>query len=129
GIINPSDVNLYVQGRSVHDSKDVFMNWIDENFLQTLGIKPVAGRLFSKEFPSDTNNRIIINEEGVKEYGFSSPKDAIGTNLVLDWKGQQYKYQVIGVVKDFHFKDLHSKIQPYGFQLNNTPQYNYIITH
>ena len=129
GIINPSDVNLYVQGKNMHDSKDVFMNWVDENFLQTLGIKPVAGRLFSKDFPSDTSNRIIINEEGVKEFGFSSPKDAIGTNLVLDWKGQQYRYQVIGVIKDFHFKDLHSKIQPYGFQLNNVPQYNYIVAH
>ena len=31
------------------------MNWVDESFLQTLGIKPVAGRLFSKEFPADTN--------------------------------------------------------------------------
>src|SRR4029078_9343814 len=33
------------------------------------------------------------------------------------------------VVKDFHFQDLHSAIEPYGFQLNNRPQYNYLVVH
>ena len=43
----------------MNDSKRVFMNWVDESFLQTLSIKAANGRLFSKDFPADTNSRII----------------------------------------------------------------------
>jgi putative ABC transport system permease protein len=35
----------------------------------------------------------------------------------------------VGVVKDFHFEGLHSKIQGYGFLLNKQPDYSYIIAH
>lgn len=105
------------------------MNWVDENFLTTLGIQPLAGRVFSKDFPDDTSSRMVINLEGSKQMGFSSPQQAIGKKLLIDWQGQTYRWEIIGVVKDFHFKDLHSQIEPYGFQLNNRPQYNYAIAH
>jgi len=129
GIMNPSDMPFYKEGDNVNNSKRVFMNWTDESFLQTLGIKPVAGRLFSKEFPADTNAKLILNQEAIKQIGFKNEQDAIGKNVVFDWQGESYRFEVIGVVRDFHFKDLHSNIEPYGFQLNNRPQYNYLIAH
>jgi putative ABC transport system permease protein len=113
----------------MNNSKRVFMNWVDESFLQTLGIKKLAGRLFLKEFPADTNFRMILNEQAIKELGFKNAEDAIGKNVLIDWQGQNYRWEIIGVVKDFNFKDLHSAIEPYGFQLNNVPQYNYFIAH
>ena len=70
------------------DAKDVHTNWVDESFLQTLDIKPVAGRLFSKDFPSDTNFRMILNEEAIKEIGFKSPQEAIGKKVTFDWRGK-----------------------------------------
>src|SRR5262249_11297964 len=45
------------------------------------------------------------------------------------WRGQTYSWTVIGVVKDFHYQDLHIAISPYGFQLNSRPYYNYIMVH
>lgn len=129
GIFNPADMGLYKEGENMTNSKRVFMNWVDESFLQTLGIKPVSGRLFSKEFPADTNFRIILNEKAITQIGFKNAHDAIGKNVLIDWQGQTYRWEIIGVVKDFHFKDLHSAIEPYGFQLNNVPKYNYFIAH
>lgn len=129
GIVNPSDMGLYKEGKTVNDAAHVHTNWVDESLLQTLGITAVAGRLFSKEFPSDTNNRIILNEAAIRKIGFSSPQDAIGSKVKFDWRGESYSWTVIGVVKDFHFQDLHVPIEPYGFQLNNQPYYNYIIVH
>src|SRR6266487_5940311 len=129
GTVNPSDMGLYKEGKTVNDAKDVHTNWVDESLLQTLGIKPVAGRLFSKDFPSDTSSRIILNKEAIKEIGFKSPQEAIGSKVKFDWRGETYTWTIIGVVKDFHFRDLHVKIEPYGFQLNNQPNYNYIIVH
>ena len=129
GIMNPSDMPFYKDGDNVNNSKQVYMNWIDESFLQTLGIKPVAGRLFSKEFPADTNAKMILNQEAIRQIGFKSEQDAIGKTIWFDWQGEKYRWEVIGVVNDFHFKDLHSQIEPYGFQLNNRPQFNYMIAH
>ena len=129
GIFNPSDMPLYKEGENINNSKRFFMNWVDEGFLTTLGIRPLAGRVFSKSFPGDTSFRMVVNLTGIKQLGFSTPQQAVGKKLLVDWQGQTYRWEIIGVVNDFHFKDLHSEIEPYGFQLNNVPQYNYAIVH
>ena len=36
--------------------------------------------------------------------------------------------EIVGVVKDFHFEDLHKVIQPYAFFLN-ADNFNYMVTH
>jgi putative ABC transport system permease protein len=129
GIINPSDMPLHKEGKSMNDARRTYMNWVDDGFLQTIGIKPLAGRLFSKDFPADTNYRVVLNEECIRELDFKSPEDAVGKRVEFDWHGQNYKLEIIGVVKDFHFQDLHSSIEPYGFQLNSVPQFNYMMAH
>ena len=62
---------------------------------------------------------MILNQEAIKQIGFKNEQDAIGKTVVIDWQGENYRWEIIGVVKNFHFKDLHSEIEPYGFQLNN----------
>jgi putative ABC transport system permease protein len=129
GIMNPSDMGLRREGTTPNEAKLVRTNSVDETFLQTLGIQPVAGRLFSSQFPADTNGRLIINLATVKELGFASPNEAIGKKLFFDWRGQSFEFHVVGVVKDFHFQDLHVPIAPYGFFLNNQPFYSYLVVH
>jgi putative ABC transport system permease protein len=129
GIFNPSDMPLYKDGASMNESKRVYMNWVDDSYLQTLDIKPVKGRFFSKEYPSDTSFRIVLNETCVKQLGFASAEDALGKFAVVDWQGETYRYEIIGIAKDFHFQDLHLPIEPYGFQLNNVQQFNYMVAH
>ena len=129
GIVNPSDMPLYKEGDNMNSAKRTFMNWVDASFLQTLGIKPASGRLFSPEFPADTNLRMILNEEAIRKIGFKNNEDAIGKNVLVDWQGETYRWQIVGVVKDFHFVDLHSAIEPYGFQLINNQSFNYLIAH
>ena len=129
GIMNPSDMALRPEGTPPSEGKLVHTNFVDESFLQTIGIQPLAGRLFSSEFPADTNSRIIINFSTVKELGFTSPDEAIGKKLYFDWRGQSFEYHVVGVVKDFHFQDLHVPISPYAFLLNNQPFYSYLMVH
>jgi putative ABC transport system permease protein len=129
GIMNPSDISLRREGTTANDGKLVRTNFIDESFLQTLGIQPVAGRLFSSEFPADTNARMVINLATVKELGFASANEAVGKKLYFDWRGESYEYHVVGVVKDFHFQDLHVPIAPYAFSLNNRPFFSYLVVH
>lgn len=129
GIFNASDNPFYREGQTMNDAKSTSTNRVDADFLQTLGIQPIAGRLFSEQFPADTNFRVILNETAIKQIGFASPQQSIGKKVFFDWQGQAYRFDIIGVVKDFHYQDLQVPIKPYAFQLNSQPYYNYIVVH
>jgi putative ABC transport system permease protein len=93
---------------------------VDEDYIKTLGLKLIAGRDFSKNKKTDESTW-IINETAVRELGLgSSPEQAIGKTLSWPtWrKSDSLKTgQVIGVVKDFHFKSLHEKVEPAILQI------------
>jgi putative ABC transport system permease protein len=127
GLNNPSDDFLYRDGQSPQEAHDTHLNFVDYGYMQTLGIKAVAGRIFSKDFPGDTADRIVLNESSAKAMGYPSPQAAIGTWVKTDFHGQTYRSQVVGVVKDFHYEDLHTLITPYAFRL--TGGGSYLIVH
>lgn len=88
----------------------------DENYASVLGLEVVKGRFFSKEFGTDTLS-IILNESAVAEIGLGA--DPIGARLTtpdeqLNTPGttERNVYTVAGVVKDFHYQNLHEKIAP-----------------
>jgi ABC-type antimicrobial peptide transport system permease subunit len=56
----------------------------------------VAGRNFSREFPSDLNNAYLINEEAIKEWGFQDPVDKRFALNAADG-------MVVGVYRNQHF--------------------------
>jgi len=87
---------------------------ISFDYEKTFGFEMLKGRFFSKDFPTDSN-AIVINESAVKSLGFEDP---LGKNLLLPSGENQFEtLKVIGVVKDFHFKSLHTAIEPAAFTL------------
>ncbi|MGD8535497.1 MAG: ABC transporter permease, partial [Candidatus Aminicenantes bacterium] len=96
--------NYRYEGMS--ESENPMIRWfvVDHDFIETFKISLVAGRNFSKRFPSDVDCAYILNESAIKEIGWESP---IGKELEIINKGP-----VVGVVKDFHFRPLHQKIEP-----------------
>lgn len=86
----------------------------DEKFIETLNIELVNGRFFSKEFSTDPQQAFVINEAAAKFLGWDNPID----KKIVSPLGQDGK--VVGVVKDFNYKSLHSSIEP--LVLMNTPQ-------
>lgn len=87
---------------------------VDEDYIKTLGLSLLAGRDFSKEIQSDVS-AYIINETAVKELGLGTPEASIGKTLSWPtWrKADSLKTgPVIGVVKDFHYKSLHERVEP-----------------
>lgn len=92
---------------------------VDEDYLKTVGLQVMAGRDFSRAYRLDKNN-FIINETAAKEFGFSLPQQAIGQTLTWPtWKNSDSikTGQVIGVVRDFHYKSMHDKIEPLLLQI------------
>ncbi len=130
GISNSGSDNFHREGAGVDAGPLIRLNRVDENFLQTLDIKPAAGRLFSPAFKtSDIDKHIILNEVAAQRIGFASPQDAIGKNICSIYKGIADTFKVVGVVKNFHFEDLHQPIQPYGFFLGGNTTHSYAIVH
>ncbi len=91
---------------------------IDEDFLDTMEIKIVAGRNFSKEFPSD-KKAVILNETLVRQVGWEDPlgKTVSMTDFNEEREVILVPYTVIGVVQDFHFESLHQPIRGHIFML------------
>ncbi|CCG98226.1 Macrolide export ATP-binding/permease protein macB [Fibrella aestuarina BUZ 2] len=125
GIFNPEDASFYGEGQTVQQAERTRTNRIDFDYLNTLAIRPVAGRLFSRTYPADTGN-VILNERAVNELGYASPQAAIGQKAYTERSGTREGFTIVGVVKDFHFEDLHLPITPYAFTLNGG-SYNYVV--
>ena len=82
--------------------------YVDFNFLETLGIKLVEGRSFSKEFGSDYSQSVILNETAVKKLGIVNP---VGQKIAGS--------TIIGVVEDFNLHSIHTEIPPTMIVLKN----------
>lgn len=82
----------------------------DFEFVKTLGLKIIAGRDFSAQFPTDTTDAVLINQTAAAKLGWT-PQQAIGKwiqNTVRD----NAKRRIIGVVNDFNFQSLKENIDP-----------------
>ncbi|NQV18470.1 MAG: FtsX-like permease family protein, partial [Armatimonadetes bacterium] len=98
------------EGKNDEDTFLVHYNIVDYNFIETFEIEMADGRSFSEEFSDDTNFGFLLNEEAIKQMGIKDPV------------GKQYSIwgmdgQIVGVMKDFHFKSLHNPIEPMLFLL------------
>jgi putative ABC transport system permease protein len=83
---------------------------IDEAYMPLLKIKLSEGRYFSKDFPSDSSHSVLVNESFVRAAGWKNP---IGQTV--DFWFNKEKFTVIGVVKDYHYNSLITKIGPQLF--------------
>jgi putative ABC transport system permease protein len=84
--------------------KTLQYNAVDANFVPTMGIKVIAGRNFAADNTADIAGTALVNEAFVKAFNLSNP---VGKKLP-----GPFPQQIVGVVKDFNFESLHTKIQP-----------------
>jgi len=72
----------------------------------------IRGRYFSKDFGADTG-KIILNETAIELLEMDDP---IGTITYL-WNDRSRPYEVIGVVKDYHWESKHMEVRPHALML------------
>ncbi len=97
-----SRADVTYEGSSTQYVENIY---IDYGLFKTLDIKLVAGREYNREFPTDAKEAILVNEALVKKLGIEDP---IGKTIKRGTRSQT----IIGVVRDFHFRSLHHKIEP-----------------
>ena len=106
---------------AVMDSKNGFnmQTWrIDYDYIKTLGMKIIKGRNFSREFGADSS-AIIINETTAQILGYDDP---VGKKIYAANPdgAAATEYNIIGVVKNFHFESLRQNITALCFTLGRS---------
>ncbi|SHN12181.1 ABC transporter permease [Chitinophaga sp. CF418] len=86
---------------------------IDYDFIPAYEIKMAAGRAYSRDFPTDAKEALIINEAAAKQYGYSNTEEIVGKRFE-QW-GR--KGIVIGVTKNFNYQSLHKKVEPLAMRM------------
>jgi putative ABC transport system permease protein len=108
-------------GRPANENLTVQILAVDYDFIETFGIELLDGRDFSREFTTDINRALLLNEEVVKQFGFDS-----GLEKRLS-AGGPTDLPVIGVLKDYYFKSLHQKIEPFALALAPEQAFNWVF--
>ncbi|MGZ3885701.1 MAG: FtsX-like permease family protein, partial [Bacteroidia bacterium] len=88
---------------------------VSPTFVQTMGIKMLAGRAFDKTIPSEDSLSVIINEAMVKHLGWGTPENAIGKQFFTP----SGKERVIGVAQNFNFVSLKEAVGPFVLDISD----------
>ncbi len=113
------DMQIFKAGGSMNQGYLIKNNGIEQGFLQTMGIKLLAGRNFAQ---ADTNNQVILNEKALKVLNLTL-ETAIGTQIFTILRGKNTSLTVIGVHKDYNNNSLKSDIDPMLSYLDIYPDY------
>jgi putative ABC transport system permease protein len=108
------------------------LTWQDvgHDFYSVLSVDPVAGRVFSRDFPADAltildeatqieHGAAVINVAAVRSLGFREPIEAVGQRLFVGDGGSEVN--VIGVVPDLRYRSVRQPVRPSIYMLDLDP--------
>lgn len=91
---------------------------VDANYLESINVELIAGRLFRDQFESDKQT-VVINELMAKSMELDDP---IGEVFKID----SVQYTIVGLVKDFHVYSFFNEIRPAMFRVADKENYRYL---
>ncbi|MBV6646549.1 MAG: ABC transporter permease [Cyclobacteriaceae bacterium] len=109
-----SDVVLHLPKRDYEVQKI----GVEANYFETLGIKLKKGRFFKANHQSD-DTKLIINERLADNLAFEEP---IGQVFRID----SGRYEIIGVVQDFHFSNFYYDVRPVVFKVAQPDEFRFL---
>jgi putative ABC transport system permease protein len=87
----------------------------DADFFKILGLKLVTGRFYSNDLSTD-KRKAVVNETFLREHNINNP---LGGKISSGDLG----YEIIGVVKDFHYKPVNQPIVSLVIRNDNRASY------
>ncbi len=82
----------------------------DPSYLKLLGLELLQGRFFSDSLDEPNQQKVVINEAALKYWQIENINN---TKLTSNTSGRKvFDFQIIGVVKDYHYEHLAQKIRP-----------------
>ena len=96
-----------LEGEEVCEHTSINFLSVDFHFLDMFDMKLSKGRSFSEKFPTDVDEAVIINQTLA---GILGRDNLIGKKLHNYSEGKTRR--IVGIVEDFHFESLHSRVKP-----------------
>ena len=81
------------------------VEFVHDNYFEAFGMKIIKGHNFSINGETDLKKTVILNETAVKALRLNAP---IGRQI----SSGREKFTIVGVVKNYHIRSLHQKIDP-----------------
>lgn len=99
------------EGRDTEKEIYMYHGSVDYDFFETFNIPIIQGRAFSRDFATDKESALIVNEEALRVMGMQDP---IGKKM------GHFKRNgvIIGVMKDYHYATLRDRIGPLVLDLD-----------
>jgi len=111
----PSGGLYWFEGENGMEEHNIPVFFVNHGFLETFGFELIEGRDFSFEYGSDTSGAVIVNETLCRFMNWDNP---LGKRIT---QFRSLDARVVGVVRDFNFRSLHTMIEPLIIRL----QFNY----
>ncbi|NAS11612.1 ABC transporter permease [Poritiphilus flavus] len=112
-----NDMGLYLPGKNPENRTLVKINWVGDNYLETMGIPLLQGRTL-KEIDS---NQVIVNQATLKAFNISEEK-ALSSRLLYTDNEETSEFEIVGVTGDYHFASLKEPIEPIMLFSLNEPR-------
>ena len=109
--ISSSSGLLKIAGISEPKEGTTYLQWIDDQFIPTIGLNIVAGRNFDRERQMDTS-AVIVNEAFLRKFDITDPESIILENIQFGRDPDNDLIPIIGVVNDFHRTTLKRAVEP-----------------
>lgn len=97
---------------------DFALEVIDPDFLSLYQIPMAKGRSLSYQFPTDSTDNILVNETFARQAGWTNLEGKF-----VDFFYDSVKFNVVGIVKDYHYESLLSNIRPQLFSMSSRYSY------
>ncbi len=115
--ISNSTSGVTWEGKNPDETMLFHMLSVDHGYQDVFKMDLKEGRFFSDDIPSDSL-AVVVNEKTIEVMGLEDP---IGKTISF----YGFDVRIIGILKDFHFKSLHTKIEP--IILFQRQEMNYIM--
>jgi putative ABC transport system permease protein len=95
---------------------------VDDDFIPTLRIQVLKGRNFSRDFSDSAS--VVLNETAANQIGWKNP-----VGQYLQYPGNDQRFKVIAVVKDFNIESLHTLVTPFALFHSSSKTYDLGISY
>jgi putative ABC transport system permease protein len=101
------------EGVEAEDIRSANFMPVGFDYFDNYGIEMVAGRNYSRDFPSDPQQSVVVSESMVDYLGWGTAEEAIGKWLSFG----NTQVTVVGVAADYHHASLKQAVEPMIFPL------------
>jgi len=114
--ITQSPKSISPEAQTEREEIEIRPAQVDAGYVETLGLRLVAGRAFSTDRAADRTQAYVLNEAAAEAFGWTA-EGAVGRRFKFGRSEDVPEGQVVGVVENFHVASLKEPIPPVVLQL------------